>query len=583
MVGVNLLLAMMMWFVTPLPAAPPHSIFTDVTGPAGMGGVTLVSGSETKDYILETLGTGVAAFDYDNDGWQDLYLPNGSRIGGFEDGDQPLPRMFRNRGDGTFENVAEKAGLATPFWGFGVAVGDYDNDGFSDMYVTVYGPNRLYRNRGDGTFEEVGEAAGVADPRWGASTAFADFDNDGLLDIFVANYVAFDALKIPRRGDPSSPCFYRGAMVMCGPTGLKGEIDTLYHNNGDGTFTNVSASSGIRSDIGMFGLGVATADYDEDGDVDVYVANDATPNQLYRNRGDGTFDEVAPVSGVAYGTDGAEQGSMGTAFGDYDGDGHLDLVVTNFSHQFYQLFRYVGSGFFEDVTFSTGLAEASYLALGWGTGFLDYDNDGWLDLFFANGHVYPGADEMQIGTVYRQPNQLFRNVAAGPGRPDHVPEDTRVFVDVGAEAGEGFTTPRSYRTAGPVDYDGDGDLDMVITVMDGPAILLRNDLGAPGHWLELTLRGTASNRSGIGARVTGTAGGRPLMRYAGSGGSFQWSNDQRIHFGLGPAATIDSLEIVWPGGAKQRFAGVKADTGYVLIEGGRLEAYGPATRSGAGR
>lgn len=536
-------------------------IFTDVTAPAGLAGVKLICGSPEKDYIVETIGTGVAVFDFDGDGWQDIYLANGSRLAGFPKGDEPRPRLFRNRGDATFEDVTIRAGLNDPFWGSGVAVGDYDNDGHPDLYVTAYGPNRLFHNLGDGTFEEVGRKTGVDDNRWGASAAFADFDRDGRLDLYVANYVAFDTKTVPRRGDTGHPCLYRGTLVMCGPTGLKGEIDILYHNNGDGTFTDVTAAAGIRTDIGMYGLGVAAADYDDDGDVDIYVANDATPNQLYRNRGDGTFDEVGALSGVAYGVDGSEQGSMGTSFGDFDADGRLDLVVTNFSHQFFQLFRYAGEGFFEDVTFPAGIAEKTYLPLGWATDFFDYDHDGWLDLFFANGHVYPGVDAMQIGVTYVMANQLFRNVPGAAGR---------VFADVSEQAGVSFTTPRSHRTGCVFDYDRDGDLDLLLTVIDGEPLLLRNGAGTPDSWVGFRPVGRASNRSGIGARVTIRAGGRDQMRYAQGGGSFLSGTDTRLHFGLGGATKIERVDVIWPSGARQEFKNVPPGRWHLLVEGEEL-------------
>jgi len=547
--------------------APATGFFSDVTGPAGLSGARTVSGSAAKDYILETIGTGVAAFDYDNDGWQDLFFVNGSRLEGFPPGDEPVQKLFRNKGDGTFEDVTARSGLALHFWGHGVATGDYDNDGMTDLYVSAWGPDKLFRNRGDGTFADVSEAAGVRDDRWGASVAFADFNNDGMLDLFIANYVDFDTKTVPRRADPEHPCYYRGAMVMCGPTGLQSEVDILYRNNGDGTFTDATQSAGVRTDVGMFGLGVAVADYDEDGDADIYVANDATPNQLYRNRGDGSFEEVGAMSGVAYGVDGTEQGSMGTAFGDYDGDGRLDIVVTNFSHQSFQIYRSAGDGFFEDVTYATGVAEATYLSLGWATDFFDVDNDGDLDLFFANGHVYPGVDAMQIGTTYLQRNQLLRNDPAPSGAG-------RVFVDVGAAAGPGFGAARSSRGGGPFDLDRDGDIDLILTVMDAAPVLLRNDAATGNAWLDVRPVGRRANRSGVGVRIAATAAGRRQVRQSGGGGSFLWSCDPWVHFGLAGESTAD-LEVVWPGGTKQTFRGVKARASYVLVEGEELRASRP--------
>ncbi len=544
-------------FLAASPAAAAPS-FHDVTRDAGLAGLMLRSGSPEKDYILETLGTGVAAFDFDNDGWQDLAFASGSSAG--EEDRAAGVRLFRSRGDGTFEDVTRGSGMETRFWGFGMAAGDYDNDGLTDLYVTAWGPNRLFRNLGGGRFEDVSDRAGVADARWGASAAFADIDHDGLIDLYVANYVDFDPARVPRRGDPQRPCYYRGAMVMCGPTGLAGSVDVLYRNNGDGTFTDVTRAAGIRTDIGMFGLGVAAADYDADGDVDLYVANDATPNQLYRNRGDGTFEEIGALSGVAYGTDGTEQGSMGTAFGDFDGDARLDLVVTNFSHQFYQIFRWAEDDFFEDITFTVGLAEATWLRLGWATDFVDFDNDGDLDLFFANGHVYPGVNAMQIGTTYTQRNQILRN--------DPAPDGGRVLVDITDAAGPGLAAEASYRAGGAADLDRDGDMDLIVTVIDGPAVLLRNDASG-GASVTIRLVGRRANRSALGARVTARPVGpqtRPMLRLASGGGSYLWASDARVHIGLG-AARAASLEIAWPGGAVQRVGEIAAGAEYLIVEG----------------
>lgn len=560
----------LMAFLALLLAAPayqadkpsPEGVFSDVTGPAGLAGVRLVSGGPAKDFIVETIGTGVAILDYDNDGWPDIFLPNGSSLEGYPEGEEPRPFLFRNRGDGSFEEVGRSARVDSPYWGFGTAVGDYDNDGWTDLYLTAYGANRLYRNLGNGTFADISREAGVDDGRWGSSAAFSDFNGDGLLDLYVANYVAFDPEVIPPRGDKQRPCFYRGSMVMCGPTGLEGDTDILYRNNGDGTFSDVTQASGIRSDIGLFGLGVVADDYDADGDIDIYVANDATPNQLYSNRGDGTFDEIGPLSGVAYGTDGTEQGSMGTGFGDFDGDGFLDIVVTNFSHQFYQLFRYAGDDFFEDVTFETGLAEQTWLVLGWATGFFDFDNDGYLDLFFANGHVYPYVDEMQIGSTYNQKSQLLHNVAGGAAG--------RSFRAMGKEAGAAFESEASYRAGGAFDYDRDGDEDLILTVMDGPAILLRNEKGASAGWVAIRPMGKKANRSGLGVRLELETAGRTIVRTAPGGGSYLWSRQPHILFGLGEGRP-GSLTAHWPGGRSESFDGLKPGREYILIEGEGLK------------
>ncbi len=539
-------------------ASPLTPLFTDVSAGAGLSTAVQTDGGPGKDYITDTIGAGIAAFDADNDGWQDLYFANGSRLGGYPAGQEPRPHLFRNKGGNVFEEITKDSGLDAPYWGSGVAVGDYDNDGLTDLYVTAYGPNHLYRNLGGGRFEEVSRHAGVDASRWGASAAFADFNGDGWLDLFVANYVDFDPKTVPPRGDPAHPCYFRGAIVMCGPAGLKGSEDLMYRNNGDGTFTDVTASAGVRTDIDMFGLGVAVADFDRDGDTDLYVANDVTPNQLYRNRGDGTFDEIGATAGVAYGVDGIEAGSMGTAFGDYDGDGLLDLVVTNFSHQSYQLLRQVKGQFFEDVSHESGIYAATFLYLGWATDFFDYDHDGWMDLFFLNGHVYPTVDGMQIGSTYLQRNHLMRNVAGPSGQ--------RIFEDVTGQAGEAFAARRSHRAGGVFDSDRDGDLDIIAGVMDGPPALLRNDVGSgSGNWLELRLVGTRANRSAVGTLVEAVAGGRRLGRFAGTG-SYMWGTDQRVHFGLGSAKEVD-LEITWPGNEKQKLRRVKTNRAYVLVEG----------------
>ncbi|MGH9868185.1 MAG: CRTAC1 family protein [Candidatus Polarisedimenticolia bacterium] len=549
------MLAVLLWVL----AAAPPAIFTNVTPASGLESAVQTVGRADKDYISDTIGTGIAAFDMDNDGWQDLYLANGSRLGGYPPGQEPHPYLFRNKGGNTFEDVTRDSGVDQAFWGSGVAVGDYDNDGLTDLYVTAYGPNHLYRNLGGGRFQDVSGPAGVDAESWGASASFVDIDLDGDLDLFVTTYVDFDPREIPPRGDPNHPCMYRGFMVMCGPTGLKGEPDILYRNNGDGTFSNVTSAAGIRTDVGLFGLGVAVGDYDADADPDLYVANDATPNQLYRNRGDGTFEEVAAMSGAAYGVDGTEAGSMGTAFGDYDGDGALDLVITNFSHQSYQLLRQSEGLFFEDVSYTTGIYAATFLFLGWATDFFDYDHDGWLDLFFLNGHVYPGVDAMQIGSTYRQTNHLMHNVAG--------PDGLRTYEDVSSRAGPDFAAARSHRAGGAFDSDRDGDLDLVAGVMDEGPVLLRNDAGtAGGSWLQVRPVGSAANRSGIGVRLEAQVKGRRLVRYTGAS-SFLWGADPRAHFGLGDARKVDSLEVIWPGGRRQTVRNLAANTAWVLVEG----------------
>ncbi len=517
------------------PGAAAAPRFVDVAAERGIRHHS-VCGDPGKEVILDTLGTGACWLDYDGDGDLDLFLANGSRLDlkpGV--GSPPLDALFRNDG-GRFTEVAAQAGVADARWGVGCAVADYDADGDQDLFVSHYGPDALYRNNGDGTFTDVGERAGVADPRWGTSAAFADYDGDGWLDLYVANYLDFDPASVPRRGSGTN-CKFRGVPVFCGPRGLPGTPDVLYRNNGDGTFRDASRSAGLRGDERFYGLGVVWGDYDNDGDPDLYVANDSTPNLLYRNNGDGTLQEIGVRAGVGYSGDGREQAGMGADFGDYDNDGRLDILVTNFSHDYVTLYRNGGDGYFSDVSFKAGLVEPTLPTLGWGTRFFDYDLDGDLDLFVANGHVYPEVDRQDIGTSYLQPKHLFENTG---GR----------YVERTHQGGPGLDSRRSSRAAAFADFDEDGDLDILVTNIDGAPELLESR-GAHGHWLGVALRGSRPNLGAVGARLTIVAGGRRQIREVRGDGSYLSYSDPRALFGLGEVGRVESLEVRWPDGRLQ--------------------------------
>ena len=514
--------------------------FEDVSATSGLD-ASLVSGSPEKRYILESMTGGVGFIDFDDDGWIDVYLVNGAVLS--DSGaiaPQASDRLYRNNRDGTFTDVTAKARLGDQNWSMGVAVADVDNNGLQDLYVTNYGPNRLYLNQGDGTFEDVAAAAGVAGAEWSSSAAFADYDTDGDVDLYVTNYLEFDPHDLP---DDSQLCRYRGIRVQCGPRGMVPTADRFYENVGNGRFKDVTEASGVGLVPDFYGLGVTWADYDDDGHSDVYVANDSTPNFLLRNNGDKTFEEVALIAGVALSADGKEQAGMGVDFGDYDNDGDLDLIVTNFSDDYNTLYRNLGSGEFADVSYRSGLGEPTWLKLSWGAQFADFDRDGFLDIAIANGHVYPEVDSHEFGISYRQPNSIFLNQRDG----------TFMHVD---------PAPRSpaYSSRGLAtgDVNNDGAIDLLIANVDAPPSLL---LGRPagGHWLLLDLRGAAANRAAIGARVTVKSGGLVQMREVRSGGSYQSQSDLRLHFGLGDYDLVDEVRIRWPGGREQVLKSVKAD------------------------
>ena len=564
----------------PSAAATPGVRYVDVTRAAGLAGFRHVSGSAAKDYILEATGSGVAFFDFDNDGWLDAYLVNGSTFAALRGQEEaPSAALFRNNRDGTFTDVTAAAGVANRRWGQGVCVGDFDNDGWPDLYVTNFGRNRLYRNTGQGTFTDVAETAGVAVGGWSTGCAFGDYDGDGRLDLFVAGYIALDLDHLPpspagaasrREGDKPAAsgeaargnlgaayragaayCEYRGQPVMCGPRGLKGAPDHLFHNNGDGTFTDVSVKAGVADPSGFYGFGVAFLDFDDDGRLDLFVANDSNPNYLYRNRGDGTFQDVSYASGAALNELGLDQAHMGVAVGDYDHDGRDDIHVTNFADDSNLLFHNDGGGLLTDVSYPAGVGHPSVPFLGWGTHFLDYDNDGWLDLFVANGHVYPIVDAFDWNTSYRQRALLFRNVKGK-------------FVEVGGAGGEGLATPRCARGSAAGDFDNDGDVDLLVSTIDDAPALLRNEGGnRAGHWLTVRLVGDPARRcprDAIGSVVFCTANGFRQRGEVASGRSQMSQSDLRVHFGLGPATRVDRLEVRWANGPTVAYEVPAVDT-----------------------
>jgi len=553
------------------PAEPQRETrfrFVNLSNDAGILGHT-TNGDLTRDWIIDTLGSGAALLDFDGDGDTDIYVANGSMVEGIVPGKEPLPYLYRNDGNEKFTDVAAAAGLAVPFWGFGVTAADYDNDGDPDLYVTAWGPNHLYRNNGDGTFTDVSREAGVDDDRYGASTAFLDYDHDGLLDLYVTNYVTFDPAKIPRRADPNSPCTFRGLTVMCGPHGLPGAVDVLYHNNGDGTFTDVSRQAGILAEGGWFGLGVATADIDGDGWTDILVANDSTPNQFYRNQHDGTFVDDGLMSGFAYSNDGREQAGMGIETADIDQDGDLDIFVTNFSHDYCTLNLNDGKGFLEDVSVRVGLVEPTVRFLGWGTALFDAENDGDIDIFIGNGHVYPQVEEADIGTSYMQRKQLFEN------------RGNLTFVEVEPDGGA-ISQPGLSRGVAAGDIDGDGDIDLFVTNNNGQPDLIMNE-SKSGAWLGVRLVGTASNREGLGARVTVKAAGKKWMAERRGGGSFLSSGDPVVHFGLGTAERVDQVEIRWPSGRTQIIESPALNQVITALEPGGSSGGAPAAKSASGK
>jgi len=534
-------------------------VFADATRESGLGAFHHRAGTPEKRTILEVPGSGVALLDYDNDGWLDVYLLNGSTFAALE-GKEPAPKavLLRNKRDGTFADVTDKAGVANERWGFGVAVADYDNDGWPDIYAANFGKNRLYHNNRDGTFTDVAERAGVTLGGWSAGPTWGDYDRDGLVDLFVPGYAKFDPAHPPLPGEggiPAALCRFRGVPVMCGPRGLAGEGDHLFRNKGDGTFTDVTGKAGVSDPKGYFGFASVFADVDDDGWLDLAVANDSVPSALYRNRHDGTFEDVSYMSGFAVTEDGREQASMGIAVGDYNRDGRIDFYVTAFSDDYNALYRSEGEGNFTDVTNQASLVEPTIPFLGWGTVFLDFDNDGLLDLFVANGHVYPGVDQQDWGTTWKQRPQLFRNV------------NGERFEVVPPVTGTGLAAVIAGRGAGFGDLFNVGRIDIVVNNVDSAPTLLRNVVKNNAHWIKLKLvGGPKSPRDATGAKVFLTCGKVRQRADIVSGGSYGSSNDPRVHFGLGSCRNIDTLEIHWPSGARKHITVPAVDRIYTVTE-----------------
>ena len=537
-------------------------VFTDITTATGIS-FSHASAPEKK-YIVESMSGGVALFDFDKDGWLDVYLVNSPTVATAANPASARSALWRNKGDGTFTDVTERAGVGDPGWAMGVATGDYDNDGWEDLYVTCFGANHLFRNNGDGTFADVTTRAGVGDPRWSTGAAFGDYDNDGRLDLFVANYVDLRLDALPEFGNGKN-CVFRGLPVQCGPRGLVGAGDSLYHNNGDGTFTEVSAAAGVSDAAGRFGMGVAWCDFDEDGHVDLYVANDSGPNYLYRNNGNNTFTDVGLASGTAVSEDGTEQASMGVTIGDYDHRGRWNIVVTNFSGEYNTVYRHEKGFLFTDASYRTRTAKSSMPFVGWGTKFFDYDNDGWLDLMVVNGHVYPQLDKAGGESGYRQRKLLYRNDRDG------------TFSEVAQESGAALTAPAVSRGAAFGDLDNDGDVDVVINNLDGPLTVLRNDGGNTNNFLVIDLVGKKSNRSAFGARVKVIAGDLVQIDERRSGGSYLSQNDTRLHFGLEKRQKADRVEVRWPDGAIEALTNVPANRFITITEGDPPDAVGVRT------
>ncbi|RRA50192.1 CRTAC1 family protein [Acidipila sp. EB88] len=548
------------------PAPLGYSIH-EIAEQAGLDFLQVSGGNKAKKYIVETTGAGVAFFDYDQDGWLDIFLLNSATLDAPPVGTAPGNKLFHNNRDGTFTDVTEQARLAHTGWGQGVCVGDFNNDGFDDLYVTYWGENLLYRNNGDGTFTEVGRQAHVAGSpqRWSTGCAFVDYDRDGWLDLVVTHYVDF---SLSDAKDPGSNpyCTYRGLPVMCGPRGLKSERTMLYRNNRDGTFTDVSRQSGIGAKEGTFGMGVVVADFDNDGWPDIYIASDSTPSVLFMNNQDGTFREEGLLRGVAYSREGREEAGMGVAVGDYDGDGWLDLLKTNFSDESPNLFHNDGKALFTDVAAQAGVNRQTHF-VGWGCGFFDPDNDGLLDILYCNGHVYPELDRIHADTAYRQPRVLYRNLGAG------------LFEDVTAQAGDALTSLGTGRGCAFGDFNNDGSVGVVINNQGGAPSLLQFKQQNAHHWISIKLRGVTSNRSAIGARVRCVAGTLSQIDEVRSGGSYLSQSDLRLHFGLRDQSVIDLLEIHWPSGVVDRMEHVRANQFLHVAEGSTRAAATSTSRA----
>jgi hypothetical protein len=532
--------------------------FVNVAREAGLRTKTIFGAERKNTFLLETNGCGCAFLDYDNDGWLDIFLLNGTRFEADWPTDQaPVSRLYKNNRDGTFTDVTIRAGVARTGWSQGVCAGDYDNDGFDDLYVTYWGECALWHNNGNGTFTDVARSAGVTtNPgdgrwRWNTGCAFVDYDKDGHLDLFVANYIDFDPKTAPR--PEAGPCLYKGLLVACGPPGLKGGKNILFHNNGNGTFTDVSQKSGILNTPGTYGLGVLVADFDNDTWPDIYVADDSTSAIMYKNNRDGTFTDIALEAGVAYSADGKPQSGMGVSAADYNCDGNLDIVKTNFVGDTATLYHNLGNFMFEDETFQSGLGKNTRF-LSWGVCFMDFDNDGWADILITNGHVYPEVGETLIESGYRERKELYKNLRNGR------------FADVSLDAGPGINELVPGRGCAVGDYNNDGVLDVLVNCTNDYPQLLRCNSTLKNNWIRIKTIGVKSNRSGIGARIYCSTPGHRQMDEVRSGASYVSQSDLRVHFGLGQAETAD-LEIRWPSGEVDHLPAVKANQDLIVKEG----------------
>ena len=531
--------------------------FTNIAKTAGLTHKTIYGDEQKNKYLLETTGSGVAWFDYDNDGWLDLFFVNGTRFSGIAKGQEPTNRLYKNNRDGTFTDVTIKAGLARSGWGQAVCIGDYDNDGWDDLFISYFGKNALYKNNGDCSFTDVTDKAGVGvnKTKWGSGCAFLDYDKDGDLDLFVGSYIDFDVKTAPT--PETGPCLYKGVMVACGPPGLTGGVNMLFQNNGNGTFTDVSEKSGIRKTIGTYALGVLVADFDNDTWPDIYVANDSAPAALYHNNGNGTFTDIGVEAGAAYSGDGKPQAGMGVSAGDFDGDGWLDIFKTNFSGDTSTLYRNLGKNTFDDVTFATGIG-LNTRWLGWGCGFLDPDNDGWLDILLVNGHVYPEVGKLTTEAGYAQRKVLYRNLR------------NKTYQDVTEKIGGALLEPTASRGCAFGDFDNDGDVDVVINPVNEMPVLMRLDSPAPkdggNNWIAVKAVGVTSNRSGIGARVTCITEEKTQFNEVRSGGSYYSQNDLRVHFGLGKATKVKTIEVRWPSGKVSKLSDVAVNQVVIVKE-----------------
>jgi hypothetical protein len=564
---------------SPIEGTPLDVSFVDVVRGSGLDVETIYGGVGENKYLLETTGCGLAFYDYDNDGWLDVFFVNGWRLEGFAQGHEPHCRLFKNNRDGTFTDITKGTGLEIRTgWGQACCVGDYDNDGYDDLFVTYYGQNVLYHNNGNGTFTDVTKRAGLIQPgpktRWNTGCTWVDYDRDGHLDLFVANYVDFDlkTAPLPEEG----PCTYKGIVVACGPPGLAGGKNILYHNNGNGTFADVSEKAGMWNAVGTYGLSVAASDLDNDGWPDIYVANDSAPATLYLNQRDGTFKDVAIENGAALSAEAKPQAGMGVSIGDYNRDGNLDVVKTNFAGDTDSLYTNLGDGVFEDRTYPSGLGVNTRL-LGWGVGFFDMDNDGWLDILMSNGHVYPEVDKSKADLKYAEHKYLYRNLRNGR------------FEEVTNQGGPGILENAPARGCAFGDYDNDGDLDVAVNCVNAIPQLLRCDSTLNRNWIKIKLVGVKSNRTGIGSRVlvtakTVSAAEKPLVQMdeLRSGGSYFSQNDMRMHFGLEKAAKVDLIEIRWLSGQIDKLKDLEVNRLYVIQEGGKIlksEALKPAMKS----